>query len=66
MTAVAATSPLVIADIWWDGGWGIVWGLATAAFWIAAIAVIVVLVRAAARGPDGVGGGSALDVLEER
>jgi putative membrane protein len=65
VTAAAATSPLVLADMW-DNGWGIVWGLMAVAFWIAVIALIVVLVRAAARRPEGVGGGSALRMLEER
>jgi putative membrane protein len=46
--------------------WGIVWGLGMAAFWIAVIAVIVVMLRGVARRPDGVGGRSALEVLEER
>ena len=66
MTAAPATSPVILADMWWDGGWGIVWGLAMAAFWIAVIAVIVVMLRAVARRPDGVGGRSALELLEER
>jgi putative membrane protein len=66
MTAAAVASPLVLANIWWDSGWGIVWGLGMAAFWIAVIAVIVLLLRAAARSADGVGGQSALKVLEER
>jgi putative membrane protein len=64
--AAVPTSPPVLADLWWDGGWGIVWGLGTLAFWIAVIAVIVILVPAAARSPQGVGGRSALRVLEER
>ena len=50
----------------WHSGWGIVWGLAIAAFWIAVIAVIVVMLRAVTRRPDGLGGGSALELLEER
>jgi putative membrane protein len=65
VTAALATSPLILADLWWDSGWGIVWGLAMAAFWIAVIAVIVVMLRAVAR-RDGVGGRSALELLEER
>jgi putative membrane protein len=50
----------------WDSGWRIVWGLAIAAFSIAVIALIVVMLRAVTRRPDGVGGGSALELLEER
>jgi putative membrane protein len=65
IVAVAAP-PLVLAHMWWDGGWGIVWGLVMAAFWIAVIAAIVVLLRAVARRPDGIGGQSALKVLDER
>ena len=66
MTTAPATFPLILADMWWDSGWGIVWGLAIAAFWIAVIAVIVVMLRGVTRRPDGVGGGSALELLEER
>lgn len=66
MIVGAAISPIVIADMWWDGGWGIVWGLVMAAFWIAVIVLIVILVRAIARRPDSIGGQSALRVLEER
>lgn len=66
MTAAVAASPLVLAHMWWDSGWGIVWGLVMAAFWIAVIAAIVVGLRAVARRPDGAGGLSALQVLEER
>ena len=65
MTTAPATFPLILADMW-DSGWGIVWGLAIAAFWIAVIAVIVVMLRGVTRRPDGVGGGSALELLEER
>ena len=50
----------------WINGWGILWGLGVAAFWIAAIAVIVTLLRSGARRPNGVGGRSALQILEER
>jgi putative membrane protein len=64
VTTAPATFPLILADIW-DSGWGIVWGLAIAAFWIAVIAVIVVMLRAVPGRPDGVGGGSALELLEE-
>jgi putative membrane protein len=66
VTDAAATALLVLAHMWLDRGWWIVWGLGMAAFWIAVIALIVVLLRAAAGRPDGVGGGSALEVLEER
>ena len=66
MTTAPVTSPLILAEMWWDGGWGIVWGLAMAAFWIAVIVVIVVMLRAVARRPDGVSRGSALELLEER
>ncbi len=62
MTAAAAPSALVLAHM----SWGIVWGLGMAAFWIAVIAVIVVMLRGVTRRPDGVGGRSALEVLEER
>jgi len=65
VSAAPATFPFILADMW-DSGWGIVWGLAIAAFWIAVIAVIVVMLRGVTRRPDGVGGGSALEVLEER
>jgi uncharacterized membrane protein len=41
-------------------------GLGMAAFWIAVIAVIVVMSRAVAGRSDGVGVRSALEVLEER
>jgi putative membrane protein len=64
--AATAKSPLILAHMWWDSGWGIVWALLMAAFWIAVIAVIVVLLRSVARTPDGVGGQSALKALEER
>jgi len=66
MIAGAATSPVVLAHMWWDDGWGIVWGLMMAAFWIAVIVLIVILLRAASRRPGDGGGGSALNVLEER
>jgi putative membrane protein len=66
MIAAVATSPLVPAHMWWDGGWGIAWGLVMAAFWIAVIAGLVILLRAVARGSGGPGGQSALKVLEER
>ena len=66
MTTAPVTSPLILAEMWWDGGWGIVWGLAMAAFWIVVIAVIVLMLRAVARRPNGVGGRSALKLLEER
>ena len=66
MTTPSARSALILADMWWDSGWGIVWGLAMAAFSIAVIAVIVVMLGAVARRPDGVGGRSALELLEER
>jgi putative membrane protein len=66
VTTAPATSPLILADMWWDSGWGIVWGLAMAAFWIAVIVVIVVMLRAVARRPNRVGGRSALELLEER
>lgn len=66
MTTAPVTSPLILAESWWDGGWGIVWGLAMAAFWIAVIVVIVVMLRAVARRPDAVSRGSALELLEER
>jgi putative membrane protein len=65
VTTAPATFPLILADVW-DSGWGILWGLAIAAFWIAVIAVIVVVLRGVTRRPDGVGGGSALELLEER
>jgi len=65
VSAAPATFPFILADMW-DSGWGIVWGLAIAAFWIAVIAVIVVMLRAVTRRPDGLGGRSALELLEER
>lgn len=65
MTTAPATFPLILADMW-DSSWGIVWGLAIVAFWIAVIAVIVVMLRAVTGRPDGIGGGSALELLEER
>jgi len=33
-----AKSPPVFAHMWWDSGWGIVWALVMAGFWIAVIA----------------------------
>jgi putative membrane protein len=66
VTTAPATFPLILVDMSWDSGWGIVWGLAIGAFWIAVIAVIVVMLRAVTRRPEGVGGGSALELLEER
>jgi putative membrane protein len=62
VTDAPATSLLVLAHM----GWGIVWGLGMAAFWIAVIALIVVLLRAVGGRADGVGGRSALGILEER
>jgi putative membrane protein len=61
-----ATSLLVAASVWLAGGWWIFGGLGVAAFWIAVIALIVVLLRAGAGRPGGAGGGSALEVLEQR
>ena len=60
----AATSP-VLANMW-DGDWALVWVLMMAAFWIAVIAVIVVLLRVVATRPHDIAGQSALKVLEER
>jgi putative membrane protein len=62
----AATSLLVAASVWLADGWWIFGGLGVAAFWIAVIALIVVLLRAGAARPGGTGRGSALEVLEQR
>ena len=63
---MAAPSALVLALMGWGSGLGIVWGLGMALFWIAVIAVIVVVLRAVAGRPNGGAGRSALEVLEER
>ena len=66
MTAIHVASPLVVAHMWWDGGWGIVWGLLVAAFWIAVIGAIVMAIRGGDARRDGSVSRSALTVLEER
>jgi putative membrane protein len=59
-------SLLLAAHLWWASGWWIIGGLGMAAFWIAVIALIVALLRTGTRKPGEVGGGSALEVLEQR
>jgi putative membrane protein len=46
--------------------WWLVWSLGVVAFWIAVVALIVLLLRSGAERPGGVSGGSALQLLEQR
>lgn len=57
----------MIADFhgWWGPGWGILAGLAWAAFWVLVILVVVGLVRGRSSVP-GTGSTQALRLLEER
>lgn len=52
-------------DMWWGPGWGLLAGLAWAAFWVLVIIVVVGLVRGRSTAP-GRGSRQALRVLEER